>query len=176
MEADYTELVEGCRKRDRKAQRALYERLAPMALGVCMRYMHDRDEAQDIMQDGFVRVFEHIGQLHDAEKTPAWVRSVMVNECLQHFRRQRLPMVASGGETGSVVPPHDPFANEEIVLALQHIAPQQRVVFNLVAVEEYSYSEAAEKLRCSEVNVRALYSRACAALRNLLDRNKENNR
>lgn len=165
MAGEYTEIVEGCRRHQRQAQRELYERLAPMAMGVCMRYVRNREEARDLVQDGFIRVFEHIGQLKDAEKTAAWVRSVMVNECLRHFRRQRLPMAETEGGVDAAVWPADPFGSEEIVLALQRIAPQQQVVFNLVAVEEYSYKEAAQKLHCTEVNVRALYSRACAALR-----------
>lgn len=175
MAGEYTQIVEGCRRHEQRAQRELYDRLAPMAMGVCMRYVRNREEARDLVQDGFVRVFEHIGQLKDTDKTAAWVRGIMVNECLQHFRRQRLPMAETEGDVETVVWPDDPFGSEEIVLALQHIAPQQQVVFNLVAVEEYNYKEAAERLHCTEVNVRALYSRACAALRSVLGntRNKE---
>ena len=164
MAADFTHIVEGCRRRDRVAQRQLYDAMAPMAMGVCMRYVRNREEAQDLMQEGFVHVFEHLSQL----------REVMVNECLRHFRRKRLTMVTGDmGVADRAEQPLDPFADEEVVLALQQIAPQQQVVFNLVAVEEYSYDEAAKLLHCSEVNVRALYSRARGRLREILNENKK---
>ena len=173
MATDYSHIVEGCRRRDRVAQRQLYDAMAPMAMGVCMRYVRNREEAQDLMQEGFVRVFEHMGQLRDASKLPAWVRKVMVNECLHHFRRQHLTMVtADAGDIDRTEQPLDPFADEEVVLALQQLPPQQQVVFNLVAVEEYAYDEAAQLLRCSEVNVRALYSRARSRLRGILGGDK----
>lgn len=175
MSIDYAQIVEGCRRRDRQAQRQLYDALAPKVLGVCVRYLHDLQEAQDVMQDAFVLVFERIGQLRDPQRLEAWVRKVTVSLCLKHFRRQRLRMDL---ETVSVEPseqPFDPFAADEVVNALTKLPPQQRVVFNLVAVEGYDYTEAAKELRCSEVNVRALYSRARHQLRELLTSNNDNN-
>lgn len=170
MAEDYTQIIEGCRRHNRQAQRQLYDRLAPMAMGVCMRYVRQREEAEDLVQEGFVKVFEHIGKVRESEKLEAWVRRIMVNECLQHFRRQRLRISAEffEGDVEEAAWMDDPFATEEVVLALQKIAPQQQVVFNMVAVEEYSYREAAHELHCTEVNIRALYSRACAALREIL--------
>ena len=173
MTVDYTSMVEGCRRHDRKAQKALYDALAPKALGVCMRYMQDRQEAQDRMQDGFVLVFENIGKLKDPARLEAWTRRVMVNVCLKYFRRKRLVLVEETAESEGAVLPTDPFGAEEVVAALQQLPPQQRVVFNLLAVEGYEYGEVAKELRCSEVNVRALYSRARGRLRELLNVNKD---
>ena len=82
----YTQLVEDCRRRDREAMRRLYEATAPMALGVCMRYCGDRETAQDLMQDGYVRIFEGIGRLREPERLMAWVYQVMVNVCLTHCK------------------------------------------------------------------------------------------
>ena len=169
MTADYTQIIEGCRRHDRKAQQALYEAMAPMAMGVCMRYANDRDEAQDLLQDGFVRVFERIGQMRDPERLAAWVYQLMLNVSLRHYhRKMRRKSIEMEAMEQEVTLPLDPFANEEIVAALQRIAPAQRMAFNLVTVEGYSYADAAEKMNCSEVNVRALCSRAKMELRNLL--------
>lgn len=168
MIADYTHIVEGCRRHDRKAQRALYEAMAPMAMGVCMRYSSDREEAQDLMQDGFVRVFEHVGKVKDTEHLAAWVYRVMLNVCLKNYRRKMRRKMAEMEMVEQVELPLDPFAEEEIVAALQRLAPAQRQVFNLMAVEGYDYAEVAREMRCTEVNVRALYSRARMELRNLL--------
>ena len=166
MEADYTHIIEGCRRHDRRAQRALYEAFAPMAMGVCMRYASDRDAAQDLMQDGFVRVFEGIGKVRDASRLGGWIYKVILNECLKSCRNKvsTLPV----DEVECVQQPLDPFAADEVVAALQRLSPAQRGVFNLVEVEGYSIGESAVKLKCSEVNVRALLSRAKSRLRELL--------
>lgn len=173
MVTDYTQIVEGCKRHDRKSQRALYDEMAPMAMGLCMRYTGSRDEAQDLVQDGFIRVFQHIGKLKEAVQLRSWVYKVMLNVCLTHCRRYRLPVVDLQETTTMVTEPLDPFADEEVVAALQRLTPQQRVVFNLIAVEECEYREAAAKLHSSEANVRALYSRARSQIREILTSEKK---
>ena len=125
MTADYKHIMEGCRRHDRKAQQALYEAMAPMAMGVCMRYSSDRDEAQDLMQDGFVKVFEKIGRVREPEHLAAWIYRVMFSVCMKNYRRK-----------------------------------VRRKTAEMAVVEP--------EMRCSEVNVRALYSRARMEMRNLL--------
>ncbi|MCR5444490.1 MAG: RNA polymerase sigma factor [Bacteroidales bacterium] len=168
MIADYAHILEGCRRHDRRAQRALYEAFAPMVMGVCMRYSTDRDAAQDLLQDSYVKVFESINQVRDPERLKTWVYKVAVNECLQRIRRQRPVVYADEVEIDGVQLPLDPFGAEEVVAALQRLAPAQRLAFNLVEVEGYTFEECAEQMRCSEVNVRALLSRAKACLREIL--------
>ena len=170
MTADYTQMVEGCKRRDRKAERALYEAMAPMAMGICLRYVRDREEAQDLMQDGFVRVFENIGRLREPLQVRTWVYRVMLNVCFKHYHRQEGKVPTMLADVEQVTLPLDPFSAEEIVAAVQQLSPAQRMAFNLLAVEEYSYAEAAKELHCSEVNVRALYSRAKKELRNILNK------
>lgn len=168
MVADYAHIIEGCRRHDRKAQRALYDAFAPMAMGLCMRYASDRDAAQDLMQDGFVQVFENIGRLRDPERLGAWVYRLMLNECLKQFRRRKRTPYIVDNQVEGVQLPLDPFGTEEVVAALQRLAPAQRMAFNLVEVEGYTYEEAAVQMKCSEVNVRALLSRAKSCLREML--------
>ena len=174
MAEDYAHILEGCRRRDRRAQRALYDAFAPMAMGVCMRYATDRDAAQDLLQDGMVHVFEKIGQVRDPQKLGSWIYRLMVNECLQHLRREgrveRDGCEAEWLEMAAVQLPDDPFAMEEVVLALQKLPPAQRLAFNMVEVEGYTFAEAARKMKSSESNVRALLSRAKSGLRARLER------
>lgn len=173
MSDDYAHILEGCRRHERRAQRALYDAFAPMAMGVCMRYATDRDDAQDLLQDGMVRVFEKIGQVRAPEGLGAWIYRLMVNECLQHLRRhpptERGDWAGGDGVAMAVQLPDDPFAMEEIVLALQKLPPAQRLAFNLVEVEGYPFGESARMMKCSEANVRALLSRAKATLRGMLE-------
>ncbi len=165
MVADYAHIIEGCRRHDRQSQRALYETFAPMAMGVCMRYASDRDAAQDLLQDGFVRVFENIAQVHNPERLGAWVYRLMLNECLRQYRRRKPTVYAEEAQVDGVQLPLDPFGTEEVVTALQRLSPAQRTAFNLVEVEGYTYEEVARKMKCSEVNVRALLCRAKERLR-----------
>lgn len=141
-----------------------------MAMGVCMRYVHDRDEAQDLLQEGFVRVFENIGKVREPERVGAWIYKLMVNECLKYYRRHERPRYLDDEQVDCVQMPLDPFGTEEVVAALQQLAPAQRMAFNLLEVEGDTFEAAAEKMHCSEVNVRALLSRAKCRLRELLSK------
>ena len=168
MSEEYTQIVEGCRRRDRKAQRALYDATAAMALGVCMRYAHDRTRAQDWMQDGYIRVFENIGKLKKPESLMSWVYQVMTNVCITALKREQERVPIDDVTSEIVVPPENPFADEEVVEALQKIMPSQRLVFNLIEVEDYTIEEVAKELKCTEVNVRALLSRAKSNMREII--------
>ncbi len=168
MSMDYAQMIEGCRRHDRKAQRALYDAMVQMSMGVCMRFANDRDEAQDMLQDAFVKVFERIASLKEPEGLPSWVRSIVVNTCIDYYRRRRywLPI------DGECEPPSnlniDPFATEEVVLAMQRLTPAQRTVFNLCEVEGYTQEEVAKKLNTNKLAVRVALHRAREQLKIIL--------
>lgn len=168
MSMDNAQIVEGCRRHDPKAQRALYDAVVQMSMGICMRYADGRDEAQDMLQDGFVKVFERIGTLKDSEGVIAWVRNIMVNTCIDHHRRRRhwLPIDEENEPPSDYS--FDPFAVEDIVKGLQQLTPMLRTVFNMCEVEGYTLDETAQKLKSSNVAVRVALSRAKKQLRNYL--------
>lgn len=173
MSENYAKLVEGCRRRDAKSMRALYEMTAPMAMGVCRRYAGNRHTAQDLVQDGYVKVFEGIGKLRNPESLFAWVHEVMVNVCINHcVRGLKVESIDDLEEEPSAMP-LDPFGTEEVMLALESLSPQQRMVFNLIDVEGYDNAEVAVRMKLSEATVRSLISRARLRLRALLT--EENN-
>ena len=168
MSDRYTQLVKQCRKHDERAMRALYEEMAPMAMGVCMRYSHNREEAQDLMQDGFVKVFEHLGSLKDPERVGAWIHQIMVNVCIDYCNSRRELRYLDDTVEEPVTLPLDPFTMDEIVKAIQTLPPHQRTVFNLVEVEGYSCEDVATQTGQSASGVRAALSRAKALLRERL--------
>lgn len=170
MEENYTQLVEGCRRRDRVAMRRLYELTAPMAMGVCMRFASDRDAAQDLMQDGYIKVYEGLGKLREPEKVMAWVYHVMLNVGINHCRRTKRPEYLEEVVAQPVTFQTDPFGMEEVVEALQQLPPRQRAVFNMLEVEGLDETEVAEKMRTPVTNVRTLMSRAKSRLKELLTR------
>ena len=168
----YTQMVEDCRRRDRKAMRRLYETTAPMAMGVCMRYCGNRAEAQDVMQDGYIKVYEGLGRLRDPEKLMAWVYQLMINECLNHLRGRMNTVSLDDLKTEPSVPPIDPFADEEVMAALPKLPEKYRVVFNLMAVEGMDPEEAAQRLKTNVKNLRVMYSRACAMMKDLIEKER----
>lgn len=170
MSEKYTQLVQDCRRRDRKAMRQLYDLTAPMAMGVCMRYSHDRDTAQDLMQEGYIKVYEKIGKLKEPEKVMSWVYRVMVNECINHCKRQKpLELLDDVGEEPAVFQT-DPFGMEEVVLTLQQLPPRQRAVFNMLEVEGLTEEEVAEQMKTPVTNVRTMMVRAKKRMKELLTR------
>ena len=172
MKPDYTQIVEGCRRGDRRSQRALYDAMTPMALGICLRYSKSRTVAQDLMQDGFVSVFENIKRLKEPESLGPWVYRLMVNRCINYCRREAQPLLLDVADQQLVSLPLDPFSTQEVIAALQRIGPQQRLVFNMIEVEGYSREEVAAHLGCTEEAVRSNLSRAKDALRKILTHSK----
>lgn len=170
MDEMYTQLVEDCRRRDRHAMRRLYDTTAPMAMGVCMRYCGDREEARDVMQDGYIKVFEGLGRLQEPEKLMAWVYQLMVNTCLNHLRSRVETVGFDEVQEEPAVPPTDPFAEEEVVAALQQLPARQRAVFNLLEVEGVTPEETARRMKTGVKNVKVLFCRACNGLREILNK------
>ncbi len=172
MSMDNAQIVDGCKRRNARAQRALYDATSSKAMGICMRYAHNRADAEDMLQEGYIRVFEKIRTLKDPESLQAWVARIMVNVCIQTLRKSHQFMLTDEDEALGVSVNYDPYAIDDIIAAIQQLQPQQRVVFNMCEVEGYSYEETAQKLRCSQVNVRALLCRAKQMLREQLSEKK----
>lgn len=175
MSMSYAEMVDGCRRRNAKAQRALYDELAPMAAGICRRYSADRDEAKDVLQDGFVKVYERIGSLRDPQKLRSWVYNIMVNTCIQHYRKARHTVLMEMDNEAKEETEELQYGMEDIVRALGTLSAVQRMAFNLCCAEELSYEDAAEQMGCSEGALRVALSRARMNLRQYLE-NKETKR
>lgn len=173
MSIDYAQMVQGCRHHKPAAQRALYDEFAPMVLGICRRYAASRDEADDLMQDSFVRVFEKIGTLRDTAKLQGWIYSTTVNICLMHLRKKNRLILGDDIDSYSREEVDLPYSEAEIVEAMDSVTPAQRLVFNLCCVEEMDFRQVAAKLNCSESNVRGLLSRARACMREYLIKSKK---
>lgn len=172
MSMENAEIVEGCKRRNAKAQRALYDVTSSKAMGICMRYARNRADAEDMLQEGYIRVFEKIKSLKEPESLQSWVARIMVNNCIQTLRKSQRIVLTDEEDALGVTVNYDPYATDDIVASLQTLQPQQRVVFNMCEVEGYSYEETAKQLQCSEVNVRALLCRAKRTLREQLSRIK----
>ena len=134
-----------------------------------MRFASDRDEAQDMVQDVLVKVFERVGSLKEGDNLGAWVYRIVMNTCLDRLRRRgrTVSMEESGIEVPAVET--DPFTMEEVVKAVQQLPPLMRAVFNLCDVEGYTLDEAAQHLKSNNQAVRVALHRARGRLKELLE-------
>jgi len=169
------QLVQACIKGNRKAQRQLYESYKRIMFGICLRYAHNRAEAEDMLQDGFVRIFRDLYQYKPIGPFGGWMRRVMVNSCLQHIRRRKklfpivdLQQIANSYQADDAI--FSQFRQKALVNMIQQLPVGYRVVFNMYVIEGYSHKEIAEKLSISINTSKSQLSRAKAVLRKLLEK------
>lgn len=160
------EIIEGCLKNDRKMQKALYDKYASKMFAVCLRYAKDRDEAGDILQDGFLKVFTKIDQFSREHSFEGWIRRVIVNTAITHYYQNKKFMTQQNideiNETEIEFFDYKEadFSNEELMMVIQSIPDMYRVVFNMFAIEGYKHKEISDLLNIEVSTVKTQYHRA----------------
>jgi RNA polymerase sigma-70 factor (ECF subfamily) len=159
---------EGCLRNERQAQALLYKLMAPKMLAVCMRYVTDRDEAQDILQEGFIKVFQNMEYFRREGSLEGWIRRIMVHSAISRFRKRRQLIFADDmGE--SSLPTEPTFNNsleaKDLLKMIQQLPDTYRSVFNLYAVEGYSHQEIGQMLGMTELLSRTSLHRARTILK-----------
>lgn len=158
------ELIRGCLRGSAQCQRELYERFAGKMFAVCLRYARTREDAADILQDGFMKVFAKLGQFQFQGSFEGWIRRVMVNTALRAYQKQRYDFELTGFERLPETPV-DPDAvailsEAELLNLVRNLPDGYRAVFNLVAIEGYSHAEAADLLGIQESTSRSQLTKA----------------
>src|SRR5688572_9782870 len=153
-------------------QRLLYDLYSKKMMMVCLRYAPTTFEAEDIVQEGFVKVFANIGNFKKDCPLEFWIRKIMVNTALKHLRQKSLLTVSHETEEAENVSAGnynlDAYSLDELLGMIQRLAPRYRMVFNLYAIEGYNHKEIGEMLEISEGTSKSQYSRARAILQNML--------
>lgn len=149
------ELAKGCIEGRKEAQQLLWKQYSRKMMGVCMRYADSRQEAEDVLQEGFIKVFEKIGQWTGSGPLGGWIRTVMVNTALTHIRSTKKWKDGADIEAAEELDAADIDAvsrmNEQALLKLIESMPTgYRTVFNLFAVEGYSHKEIADSMGITE--------------------------
>ncbi len=170
-------LIKGCVNGDRKAQRAVYELFYGKMLVVCLRYTNNADQAKDILQDGFIKVFANISKFSGEGSFEGWIRRVVVNTAIDFTRKRKKDFLLLGDEQ-SIEDFVDIVEEEEeeefefkaihIIEAMQKLSPAYRVVFNLYVFENMKHHEIAEKLGVSVGTSKSNLAKAKKNIRNLL--------
>lgn len=170
------QLIELCAKHDRKAQQELYDKYSRLLLGVCLRYSADRAEAEDVLQDSFLKIFFSIQDFTGSGSFIGWLRKVAVNTAITHYHKNlkyryhvEIEEFVSL-ETGTMSFEEDFFTSDELFKVLNELPGGYRMVFNLYAVEGYKHKEIAEMLGIDTNTSKSQYSRAKAAIRDKLEK------
>lgn len=165
------ELIDGCRRGDRSFQRALYDRFSRKMLVVCLRYSKSSAEAEDILQEAFVKVFQGIKDFRQESKLETWITRIMVNTALNAQRKKLylFPMVDVEDTNLTTEEVSITGMNVQDLLEMIQSLPQGcQVVFNMFAIEGYSHKEIADMLGISEGTSKSQYARARSLLQNKL--------
>lgn len=168
------QLVKKCLEKDSLAQKQLFDSFSRKMMGVCLRYTKDVEEAQDVLQIGFVKVFEKLHLFNNEGSLEGWIRKVLVNTALDQIRKNKkfddnvdLSKVdySMATENENVL---DQLSTNDLLKIIQAMPTGFRTVFNLYAIEGYSHQEIADQLNISINTSKSQYSRARVYLQKII--------
>jgi len=162
------DLIEGCLLGNPFMQKKLYDKYAPIMYGICLRYAANSEDAKDILQDGFVKVFTNLSKFKAAGSFEGWMRRIFVNTAIEHYRRKNQLYAMSENQEENIpnqeVSALAALEADDIIKLISELPNGYRTVFNLFAVEGYSHKEIATMMNISEGTSKSQYARAKAWL------------
>jgi RNA polymerase sigma factor (sigma-70 family) len=162
-------LIEGCLKGDRKSQKTLYDKYAPKLFSLCLRYTKSYKDAEDVLQDGFIKLFNNLEKFKGDGSFEGWIRRIFVNTAIQHFRNRKLQTVGCEQFENVIVDTKpcglDNLYYKDLLKKWQSLSRGYKTVFHLYAVEGYSHQEIAQVMGISESTSKSQYLRARGFLR-----------
>jgi len=147
-----TELIQACKKQDRRAQQLLFDRFSPVMFGLCKRYLKKREDAEDVLVEGFFKVLTKLDQYSGKGSFEGWIRRIMVNEALMHLRKNKnlkMTLEINDYYLKTMVTVEDELQAADILNLLDRLPTGYRTVFNLYVLEGYKHREIAEMLDIS---------------------------
>jgi RNA polymerase sigma-70 factor (ECF subfamily) len=162
-------LVKECLRNNRASQKLLYEKYAEVMLGVCFRYTKSLNDAEDVLQEGFIRTFKNLHQYKAEGELGAWIRRIMVTSALNYLKRNAKYQHDLAFDKVEMHPitdenPQVTLNTKELTSLIQQLPSGYQAIFNLHAVEGYSHVEIGELLGISDGTSRSQYARARALL------------
>src|SRR3982751_6306100 len=170
-------ILKGCLRNDAVAQKELYNKFSPKMLAVCYRFGHNREDAEDMLQEGFIKVFSQIHTFRNQGAFEGWVRRIIVHTCINNLKKNK-----KFNESVDIIHATNLHVREEtvpsivqakqVVECIRLLPIGYRTVLNLYAIEGYSHKEIAEMLDIEESTSRSQYTRAKAMLEDILVKKK----
>jgi RNA polymerase sigma factor (sigma-70 family) len=166
------ELVNACLRGSLSAQKTFYELFCGNMFAICLRYCSRREEAEDVLQEGFIKVFQNLERFRFEGSLEGWVKRIMVNTALGWLRARNVRFV-EGGDIPVPEMKYSPgileqMSSKEILVLIQQLPAGYRTVFNLHAIEGYSHAEIAGLLGIKEVTSRSQYLKARKVLQDAI--------
>ena len=164
---DEVQLIAGCKKRKRESQKALYELYSRKMYGICLRYSSDAEAAQDLLHDGFIKIFDSIDSYSGKGSFEGWLKRIFINKALENIRKDKSSLFQSDNVQNipdivddSTEEDTTLISEKELLRIIQELPKGYRTVFNMYAIENLSHKEIAGMLNINEVTSRSQYNRA----------------
>jgi len=172
LQINEDDFIQACIRKEEWAQKRMYEEHYSIAYPVCLRYANDSEEALDILHDGFIKIFNNISKYKSGTSLKAWIKRVMVNTAIDHYRkkvRKRTESIDTAYDiTSYEIDAVSQISAKEIIKALQELTPAYRSVFNLYVIEGFPHKEVANKLNITESTSRSNLVKARNKLKTIL--------
>lgn len=171
---DLQRLIEGCRENNRRAQHLLFKYSYSYAMSICARFTASRDEASEVLNEGFLKVFTQLDKYTSSLSFAGWMRKIMINTSIDHYRRHKrfsdrhldMTHIKEMPEENDLI---SRISADELIGMIQKLPPAYRMVFTLHAVEEYTHKEIAEQLGITEGTSKSNFAKARLKLKKTLE-------
>lgn len=168
----YNELIAGCLSNKRSAFKELYDLMSPKMFSICLRYADNYQTAEDLLQEGFIKVYKYIKNFRGDGSFEGWMKRIFVNTAIEHFRKKArmYPIVNLESVDYNLNVEHiaDTLELQDLQKLIQNLSPGYRTVFNLYVVEGYSHKEIGDLLNISEGTSKSQLSRARYLLQKMI--------
>ncbi|MBK8830598.1 MAG: RNA polymerase sigma factor [Saprospiraceae bacterium] len=166
------QLIKGCVRRDRIAQKYFYDTFSPKMYPLCCRYVKDPDDAEDVLVTSFTHILDRIGQYRGEGSFEGWIKRAVINEALSFLRKKKnMYMTTQLDDVDTAMIPHhdnDTLEQEDLLRMIGELPPGYRAVFNMYAIDGFSHQEIAAQMNISENTSKSQLSRARVYLQKLL--------
>lgn len=170
----FLELLDGCLTKNRRSQEMLYKQFYGYAMSICLRYAKSREEAKEILNDGFFKIFSKLDSFDKSKPFKTWLGRIMINTALDHYRheviRDKFEVMEAGEQAFVDETVISKLSHDELVGVIQKLTPAYRIVFSMYVIDGYTHEEIAADLNISLGASKSNLSRAREKLREMLSR------
>lgn len=173
-----SDLIKGCIDGDRQMQKILYETFSSKMYGVCLRYSENMEDANDILQEGFIKVYKNINKFRSEGSFEGWIRRIFINTSIEHFRKKiklnNITEVQENTIEDDSTNAFDSLSTKDIIRTINQLSPGYKAVFNMHVIEGYSHKEIADILGITEGTSKSQLARAKGILKKLISAGTSN--
>jgi RNA polymerase sigma-70 factor (ECF subfamily) len=168
-----SDLIKGCIEENPEMQKLLYDRFSSKMYGVCLRYTENTEDANDVMQEGFIKVYKSLPKFRGEGSFEGWIRRIFINTSIEHFRKKvklyNVNEVHENTIEDVALDALDSLATKDILSIINELSPGYKQVFNMHVVEGYSHKEIADMLGITEGTSKSQLARAKGALKKIIE-------